>query len=100
MPYFVSYQTKIKKNSQEWDIASQGAQYFFHFGNCLSWLNDEFNLAYGNYYNKEGFFAWKIKNEKDFFHGLFKIENTNFLEKVLESTKLKEAYCDTNTGTL
>jgi hypothetical protein len=99
MPYFVSYQTKIKKSKNEWDILNQGAKYFFHFGNCLSYLNDNFNSTYEIYHNQEGFFAWTIQNEKDFFHGLFKIENTNFLEKVLKNIELKDCYHDKNTST-
>jgi len=95
--YFVSYQTKIQKSKNEWDIVSQAAKYFFSLGDCLAWLNDRFNIVCENYSKQEGFFFWTIRSEVKFFHGLFKIEKENFLEKVLESIKLKEVYYDTGT---
>ena len=88
MPYFTSFQVKLKKGN-EWEIKEQAGKFFHSLGNCLSWLNYRAHTAYENFYDKEGFIAWSIQDSENSYNGLFEISSSNFLEKVLDVEFLK-----------
>jgi hypothetical protein len=87
--YFVSFQVKTKATADTWDIKEQAATYSFSLGDSLSWLNYKFGLACKSYKNYEGFVSWTIRDETNFYNGLFQLSNENFLEKVLNIDTIK-----------
>ena len=97
--YFTSFQVKTKATADTWEIKQQEATYHFYLGDCLAWLNNRFSLASKNYKNHEGFVSWIIRTEKDFYSGLFQLNNGNFLEKVLDSDTIKDKLEDFRNDT-
>ena len=88
--YFTSFQVKTKSTANTWDIQDQAATYHFSLGDCLCWLNNRFSLACKSFKNREGFVSWIIRDEKNFYNGLFQISDDNFLEKILSLDTIKQ----------
>ena len=92
--YLANYEIKIKKGNS-WDEIKRDGNTYCNLADCVTWLNNKYNHAFSDIFEgedsevenpneKDIFFFWAISNAENSYAGNCKLNNFNFLEKILQ----------------
>ena len=92
--YLTSFELKIKKGNH-WNEIERGGNTYCNLGDCITYLSNKHCHAFSEIFESENsevenpnekdiFFFWAISNAENSYAGNCKLDNRNFLEKVLK----------------